>query len=201
MDVEQAIKNRRSIRKFTDQEVTEEELRDLLEAARLAPSSCNCQPWRFKVVTNQDDLNWLSGEGSKGQRWAATAKAIFLCCADTSRYLKDSKATVRLLSDSGMLPPDMLAGLQEYMAKAEEAPLEAIRWAAAANCAIAMTQMMLRAVDMGLGTCWMGMFDEEAIKERFAIPEELAVVSLLAVGRPAESPPPRPRKTLEEIVL
>ncbi|HDQ41226.1 MAG TPA: hypothetical protein ENN39_09400 [Desulfonatronum sp.] len=201
MDVKQAIESRRSIRKFTNQPVSEEELQALLEAARLAPSSCNCQPWRFKIVTGQADIGWLSGSGSKGQGWVNTAGAVVVCCADTSRFLEDSKATVRLLKDSGMLPPRMLEGLEEYMNRAEKAPLEAIRWAAATNCAIAVTQMMLRAVEMGLGTCWMGMYNEEAVKERFAIPEHLAVVSLLAVGRPAESPQPRPRKPMEAILL
>jgi len=201
MEVKQAIESRRSIRKFSDQAVSAEELQALVEAARLAPSSCNCQPWRFKIITGQENMVWLSGAGSKGQRWVAKAGAVVVCCADTSRYLADSKATVRLLSDSGMLPPQMLEGLEEYMTRAEKAPQEALRWAAAANCAIAVTQMMLRAVEMGLGTCWMGMYDEAAVKVRFAIPEHLAVVSLLAVGHPAESPPPRPRKPLEEILL
>lgn len=201
MNVRQAIESRRSIRKFTSEAVSVEELQALLEAARLAPSSCNCQPWRFKILTQKEDLNWLSRGASKGQRWLARAGAVVVCCADTSRYLEDSKTTVRLLSDSGMLPPEMLDGLKEYMEKAEQGPMEAVRWAAAANCAIALTQMMLLAVEMGLGTCWLGMYDETAIKQRFAIPDHLAVVALLAVGRPAESPPPRPRKPLETILL
>lgn len=201
MDVVQAIKDRRSIRKFKDREVTREQVNLLLEAARLAPSGLNAQPWRFGVVRKKEDIKWLAREASKGQRWLAGAGAVFVCCADLSRYVEDAQNNVRFLKDSGVLPPEMVEGIQEYVRKARDAKPELIRGAAAANCSIALTQMMLQAVEAGLGTCWVGMFDESAVKERFAIADNLAVIALLAVGYPDESPGPRPRKSLEEIVL
>ncbi|GAB6060827.1 nitroreductase family protein [Desulfonatronum parangueonense] len=201
MTVTEAIAARRSIRKFTDQPVSEEQMSKLLEAARLAPSSINCQPWRFKVVREREDVQWLSGAPTKGQRWLAGAGAVLICCADVRRFVEDSAANVRFLRDSGMLPPEMLEGLNEYLGRAENAQPEVLRWAAASNCAIALTHIMLQAVELGLGTCWIGMYDEAVIKERFQIPDPLPVVAMLAVGHPAEAPDQRPRKEMADILL
>ncbi|SDB61276.1 Nitroreductase [Desulfonatronum thiosulfatophilum] len=201
MTVKEAIQARRSIRKFTDQPVIEEQMAILLEAVRLAPSSINCQPWRIKVLTQREDIQWLSGAPTKGQRWIAGAGAVMICCADVQRFVEDSATNVRFLRDSGMLPPEMLAGLEEYLSKAADAQPEVLRWAAAANCAIALSQVMLQAVELGLGTCWVGMYDEAAVKERFQIPEAFPVVAMLAIGHPAESQGQRPRKDLRDILL
>ncbi|WP_045219986.1 nitroreductase family protein [Desulfonatronum thioautotrophicum] len=201
MTVKEAIAARRSIRKFTDEPVSTAQLDALLEAARLAPSSINCQPWRFKFITGRENMAWLSGMPTKGQRWIAGAGAILVCCADVQRFIDDSAANVRFLRDSGMLPTEMLAGLEEYLSRAESAQPEVLRWAAAANCSIALAQVMLQAVELGLGTCWVGMFDEAALKERFQLPEAMPIIALLAVGHPAETPEPRPRKALADILL
>lgn len=201
MDVNQAIKLRRSIRKYSDGNVSPDKIDALLEAARLAPSGLNAQPWRFKVIQNQEDIKWLAREATRGQRWVGGANVVFLCCADLSRYIEDAKANVRFLKDSGVLPPEMLSGIEEYVQKAGNAPTEVLRYAAATNCSIAITHMMLQAVDLDLGTCWIGMFDEKAIKERFNLGDHLSVVALLAAGYPAEELEPRPRKTIEEIVI
>ncbi len=201
MEVAEAIKKRRSIRKFLDRDVTRDEINQMLEAARLAPSGLNAQPWRFKVVQNKDDISWLSREAVKGQRWVRGANIVFVCCADLKRYLEDAGANVRFLRDSGILPPEMLAGIEEYVRNAEKSSSEMLRYAAATNCSIAITQMMLQAVELGLGTCWIGMYEENDIKNRFNIPEHMAVVALLAAGHPAEDPGPRARKAREEIVL
>ena len=201
MTVREAIAARRSIRKFTGQPLSWKEVNALLEAARLAPSSINCQPWRFKAVMEREDIRWLSGPPTKSQRWVADAGAVLVCCADIRKFVDDSVTNVRFLRDSGVLPPEMMEGLGAYLSRTEAAQPEMLRWAAAANCSIALTQMMLQAVELGLGTCWIGMYDEAAVQERFQFPEAMPVIALLAVGHPAEAPEPRPRKALGDILL
>ena len=69
------------------------------------------------------------------------------------------------------------------------------------DTAIAVDHMTLQAVEEGLGTCWIGAFDEERVKEILNIPEEVRVVSLLPIGYPADVSRPKSRMGLDEIVM
>lgn len=68
------------------------------------------------------------------------------------------------------------------------------------DLSIATAYMVLEAYEQGLGTCWLGRFDEKRVKEILGIPETVRVVAVVPLGYPAEEPAPRPRKQLEEIV-
>lgn len=68
------------------------------------------------------------------------------------------------------------------------------------DLAIALEHIVLEAVELGLGTCWIGAFNEDEVKRILKIPQDKKVVALLTVGVPAESPDARQRKALEEIV-
>ena len=69
------------------------------------------------------------------------------------------------------------------------------------DTAIAVDHMTLQAVEEGLGTCWIGAFDEEKVKEILNIPDNVRVVSLLPLGYPSDIPRPKSRKNLDEIVM
>jgi nitroreductase len=133
-------------------------LRSILEAARLAPSAANRQPWRFVVVQNAD-------------RKKALAEA-----ANKQAFLGDAAAIVVATGD-----PDVSA-----------------RWFEK-DTMIALEHMVLAATALGYGTCWIGAFDEEAVKRLLKIPVGLKVVALLPIGTPNETPASRPRKELSEI--
>jgi nitroreductase len=68
------------------------------------------------------------------------------------------------------------------------------------DVAIAIDHMSLVATDLGLGTCWIGAFYEDQVKEILSVPNNIRVVVMMTLGYPAESPAARPRKKLEEIV-
>jgi nitroreductase len=68
------------------------------------------------------------------------------------------------------------------------------------DLSIATAYMILEAHEQGLGTCWLGRFDENKVKEILMIPEGVRVVAITPLGYPAENPAQRPRKKLEEIV-
>jgi nitroreductase len=61
--------------------------------------------------------------------------------------------------------------------------------------------MMLEATNQGLGTCWIGGYDESVVKKTLGVPDEVRVVSMLSLGYPGETPKPRPRKELKEILF
>lgn len=201
MSVDEAIRTRRSIRSFTGEPVSPADLAALVEAGRLAPSSLNSQPWRFKIVTSEADRTFLAADASRQQKIFLSAGAVFLCLADLSAYRRDSAAAYQAYEQSNLFSEPTITGIKNYVARELSGSLAAARAAGAMNVALAVTQMMLEAVSLGLGSCWVGMFDEAAVKARFGLGEELALVCLLAVGHPAEAPAPRPRKCVEEIVL
>ena len=68
------------------------------------------------------------------------------------------------------------------------------------DMAIAFEHIVLEAVELGLGTCWIGAFNEDDVKRVLKVPHEKKVVALLTVGNPKDYPPSRPRKELAQIV-
>jgi nitroreductase len=150
MDVFEAVKTRKSVRKSLDKPVEEEKLSQILEAARLAPSASNRQEWRFVVVRDKDTRMKLA-EASGAQMFIAEAAVVLAACAET-----DGKI--------------MHCGL----------PCHPI------DVAIALDHITLAAVELGLGTCWIGHFDAPAVKKILGIPDEIVVVSLMPLGYPAD---------------
>jgi nitroreductase len=158
MDVFEAISTRRSIRKYKKEPIPNAKLEMIFEAARLAPSAANRQPWRFIVVQDAD-------------RKKALARA-----ANNQTFLDDAAAIVATVGD-----PEVSARWHER------------------DPMIALEHMALAAAALGYGTCWIGAFDEDAVKRLLKIPAQMRVVALLPIGVPNETPAPRPRKELSEI--
>jgi len=86
MDVMQAIKKRYSVRSYQDRPVQEKKLKDILEAARLAPSASNRQEWRFIVVRDKDKRQRLM-KAAKGQAFVGEAPVVIACCAVTNNHV------------------------------------------------------------------------------------------------------------------
>ena len=85
MDVYEAIRKRKSVRRYKDKEVEQEKLTRILEAARLAPSASNKQEWRFVVVQDKEKRQKLS-EAARGQKFVAEAPVVIACCAETDNH-------------------------------------------------------------------------------------------------------------------
>lgn len=84
MDAIQAILSRRSIRKFTGEEIPDEKIRALLDAAMVAPSACDQQPWHFIVVKKKETLRHIAGEIPTAGMLERGAAAAIIVCADPS---------------------------------------------------------------------------------------------------------------------
>jgi len=144
MDVFEAVKIRRSIRAYRSTPVSKEKLEKILEAARLAPSANNIQPWHFIVVTDPE-------------KRAKLAKTPF------AGFLKEAPVVVVGCGDQKASPKWFMV-----------------------DVAIAIQNMVLTATSEGLGTCWVGSFNEDQVREMLKIPENYRVVALLALGYPRE---------------
>jgi len=164
MDFIDVIRGRRSVRSYKDNDIEEDKLKKILEAARVSPSASNRQEWKFIVVKNRDTRKRLA-MAAFNQSFVAEAPVVIIACATE--------------------PNRIMACGQ---------PAHAI------DLSIACTHMILQAYDLGLGTCWLGDFKEDEVKQILKIPESVRVVSMTPVGYPNEPPSEKSRKDLNQIV-
>ena len=177
MKVPEAIKNRRSIRKYKTIPVCDKTLGLVLEAARWAPSWSNTQCWRFIVVRDRNIKTKLAGTIPVTNRGAAaidTAPLAIVFCAEMGKagYLKDKTG---LATDKG----------DWFMF----------------DVALAMHNLVLAAHSLGLATVYIGSFDAKKAAGILELPEGLCAVAMTPLGYPDEEREPRPRKELSEITF
>lgn len=154
MTVFDVIKSRRSVRKYSSEDIEYEKLNTILEAGRLAPSWQNKQCWQFVVVRDKEAIRQLalkSGFISKANFFIKDAPVVAAACANPK--------------ESGFMN-----GQHYYLV----------------DTAIAFQQMMLTAWEMDIGSCWLGAFNEQKVKQILDIPENIKVVALSPFGYPAE---------------
>jgi nitroreductase len=200
LSTKEAIEQRRSIRKFKSDPVPCDIIMDLIDAARLAPSGSNAQPWRFKIVTDEQTRRQLAA-AAYHQTFIQQAPVVLVCCADIEGYLTGTVSGAQDLGKIGALEPRIVKILKQRAKTLGTEGLDQIGPKVAANVAIAIEHIVLRALDFGLGTCWVRMVEGQIIKEIFGWGENIYVVALLPIGFPAESPPPRRRLNLNEILI
>ena len=195
-----AIEQRRSIRKFKPDPIPDEEIMALLDAARLAPSGSNAQPWRFKIVKDQGTKEKLA-QAAYSQVFIAGAPVVVVCCADITGYLDGTVSGIQDLGKIEAVEERIMKIILDRVDQMKSVKAEEIGQRMALNVAIAIEHITLRALDFGLGSCWVRLFHEQMVKDIFRWGENIFVVALLPIGYPAESPPPRKRLKLEDILM
>jgi len=180
MEVLEAIKTRRSIRKYKATPVDDKTIQLVLEAARWAPSWANTQCWRFIVVRDsnlkgelaQALLEKTSGVPNPATDAIRNAPVVIVACAELGKsgYFEGKPAT-----DKG----------DWYMF----------------DVALAMQNLTLVAHSLGLGTVHVGLFDAKKAAGILEVPQGFCVVSMTPLGYPDQEPKIRPRKELPEIVF
>jgi len=204
LSVAEAIQQRRSVRSFRPDPIPQEMVLQMLEAARLAPSASNMQPWRFVVVTDTEEKKRLR-QICLDQAFIEEAPVVFAACANLSAYSRQaSRRRFQEFIDAGVELSGGFAdpALQSIIDSLPEPEPVAVIAPATANTYIATEHLVLTAAALGLGSCWVGaIMDQAAMKAILGLPENVIVVALVAVGYPKSVPPPRPRLSLEEILL
>jgi len=202
LTVEEAIKQRQSIRTYKRNPVPQKMIIQMLEAARLAPSGSNTQPWRFVVVTDTEEKKQLK-EICFNQSMIEDAGVIFVACADLSSYSPNSYLKRRQEAvDAGVFPASTLKD-PIFLAQINSRPdLTTFAPSAMANTYIAIEHIVLMATALGLGSCWIGAIsDHNALKKLLGIPQAMMLVALLAVGYVEGEPPRRPHLPIDKILL
>jgi len=203
LNVAEAIRQRRSIRSFKNIPVPNEMIIEMLEAARLAPSGSNSQPWRFVVVTDPEEKKELR-KICFNQAFIEEAGVDFVFCADLSAYSKESYRKRRQESiDAGLVIASAVdeSVYQRYLDSTSSDITQQII-PATANTYIAVEHIVLMATALGLGSCWVGGISSyKAIRDLLGIPRGILVLGLVAVGYANVEPKARPRLHMEEILL
>lgn len=174
MSILETIKKRRSVRHYLDKPVEKEKIIQCLEAARLAPSACNAQPWKFIVVDEPDLKNRLCAVAFSGiykiNMFVKEAPVIIVVVSEKEKFLSKIGAYLRQTS--------------YYLI----------------DIGIAAEHLVLQAQELGLGSCWIGWFDERQVKKVLNIPKNKKVDILIALGYPKEDKPrDKERYSLEKI--
>ncbi len=201
MEFTDVIATRRSIRKFKPDPVSDQHINRLLEAARLAPSGTNLQPWRFVVVTGEEMREKVGA--CTPLKFVGQAPLVIVCCMHTGA-MKTTGTRVAELKEAGAFAGSDLENLpaDEYkkFRRAMDSEI-AVQGYLGLNTAIAIEHIVLQATDLGLGSCWVMMFSRDKVKEVLGLPEEITPLVLLPIGYPDQNPGPRPRLPLEELVV
>lgn len=172
MDFYQLVEERQSCRSYdSTREIPQEKLNRIIEAARLAPSACNSQPWRFITITipaNRDKVaDALTSMGMN--KWASQASAFIVIVQES---------------------PNFTARLGGWI-KNKHFPL--------IDCGIAASHITLAATAEGLGSCILGWFDEKQLRNILQIPRSKRILMVISLGYPIDEHRQHIRKPLSDI--
>ena len=159
MDVKKAVEIRKSIRRFKEKEVPDKVIKEVIDAARRAPSSHNQQPWHF-IAVKKNSLLKLKEQKVFVADWIYKAPVVIACCSE-----KDDEEHMSII-----------------------------------NLSLASAFLVLRATELGLGTCFVARLDKEKIKNILGVPKDAIVPYVIVMGYPDEKLEPKEKKKLEEIM-
>ena len=177
MEFTEVVTGRRSIRQYTEQSVTEQEIEEILTLCRYAPTWKNSQTVRYHVILNEELKNKIAKEctmqfSKNKQNIQNAAGLVILTTKDNiSGYEKDGTAT----TSKGSHWQSFDAG-------------------------IACQTFCLTAYDKGFGTLIMGIYDESKVKEMLSLPENESVSALIAIGHAEQNPQAPERKPLQDVM-
>lgn len=155
------IKSRQSVRRYDSRPVEKEKLMQCLEAARLAPSASNSQPWYF-IVVDKHDLK------------KKVAEATFDPLLSFNKFTLQAPVIIVMVAEK----PGFLTRLGSKIKNRDWSQLDH---------GIAAEHLCLQAAESGLGTCMLGWFDEKKVKELLDIPEDKFISLLISLGYPPEN--------------
>lgn len=175
MELTNAIYGRRSIRKYDEKEITKEEIEELIKAAQMAPSWKNSQTARFFVARSKEyKEKMIEALPSFNKERAKDASCIIVSAIvkGISGYNGDGEAITHLGN-----------GFECF------------------DNGLAVENLCLKAYEMGYGTLIMGLYKEQMVREVFDIPENMAIATVIAVGKADICPDAPERKSLDEVLV
>ena len=193
MNLTELISNRKSVRKYLDKHIPDEDLRAILESGRLAPSWMNVQSWKFILIKSQENKDLLS-ELSIGQQQVKNADALIVCIADTNAW---EEAKITHIKNPALNPA--LQGENGILIRTMEQVIYPISY------------MMLTAESLGISSCIIGAMGNEItkiqqeiytkVKEKLNLKEGQILSTIITLGydvNPTETI--KQRKDFNEVI-
>lgn len=188
------IYKRRSVRKYRQDRIPQGDILKMIEAAKVAPSAKNRQPWKFIIYSGNDKealLNIMERGIEREFKYPKLPESAsgIEDAKNTLRIMREAPITVCVIDPDGFSPFEALEADQRF--KEINSTL---------SIGAAVENLILKATELGYGTLWIGntCFAYQELMEELKVNGQL--VCAIAVGIPAESPEARPRKPLDEIV-
>ncbi len=179
MELFEAISSRRSVKKFdTSHELTDDEVRQLIRCASLAPTSFNMQNWQFIAVRDKAQKEALC-KASWNQEQVKDAAMVLVLAGDLKAF-EDTSRTLRDAPDE--LKPMFDGMIKQFYAENESLNLQE----ACRSVGFAGQNVMLAARDMGYDTCAMIGYDPKGVSEILGLPEHLPPLLMITLGRASE---------------
>jgi len=168
------VAKRQSTRRYSSRPVPRDVIERCLEAARLAPSACNSQPWTFIVVDGEEQKNRVARAAFGGlhsmNAFAARAPVLIVVVTEKSKY------SARL--------GGLMRGVQYSLI----------------DLGIACEHLVLQAAEDGVGSCWLGWFDEKAVKKELGLPRSARLDVIISLGYPEKDEPrDKVRKPMDDV--
>ncbi len=195
MEFDEVLRMRRSIRKYKPVSVPEKYLLQLIDAARLAPSALNLQPWRYVIIKESSVIKKIAK--CSPNSFIADSPALIICCLDPKAF--DSMLDV-LKKAMGSGEASLSSGYESIVERnrGDEAYINTLLHL---NAGISFEHILLKAADLGLGACWIGMFDADSIKKLVGIDDRYIIPALISVGYPDQQPTAKPRLPVGQLLL
>ena len=190
-----AIYDRRSIRKYKDMQVDKQLITNMIDAGRVAPSAKNRQPWKYIVFSGQSKEEMLD----KMEAGINREENISPSLPNSSSGIPDARNTLKIMREA----PVIILVLNTN-GKSPFEPVSAddriTEICDTLSIGASIQNILLKATELGLGTLWIAntCFAYRELTEYLDTKNQL--VGAIAVGYPDESPNPRPRKSLDEII-
>lgn len=205
MDLFDAIKERKSIRRFKQTPVSDDDIKKILDAGRWAPSANNTQPWSFVVIRDKA----LLGKMAESVRDMIDTMAPFAESEKQAQRLAAYKGNYYTFFENAPVVIAVFmeaydAGTDRLLAKMGHSPedIKRLRPLPGLQSVSAAIQNMLLAVHaLGYGSCWMTgpLVAQDAFGKLLGYGKDKFIAALLPVGVPDEDPPARPRKPLDDV--
>jgi nitroreductase/ketosteroid isomerase-like protein len=185
----EAIKNRRTVRKFKPQPVPREHILTILDVARFAATAGNQQPWKFLVIQDRKKLDALKGAALS---WALEERGEKSKLSESERNDARQKLQARL--EDVLSAPVYVAVLVDSQSRYPAYNLY--------DGTLAMGNLMIAARALGYGTGFFtSFFPEEKMKKFFNIPARYRLICFTPIGVPEEWPSAPPKRSLDEVVV